>query len=139
MLKQDWLNGKKIKWYRDEIVKKIELPTYQFNRKIYWKTANELSLPKYKSVVKESLTLKKEISKIEKIRETVKNIFEDHLFEENIKTNESFESLGGDSFSALLIMHDINKELGMKIPVSIFQNNLSVEELTLILSSYLEN
>ena len=40
-------------------------------------------------------------------------------FPEKIETDKSFYALGGDSLTALLITHEINKRLNLKIPFSI--------------------
>lgn len=139
ILINNWLKNKTIDLAEFSQGHKIPLPSYPFQRKRFWIDRDTLKLPKYKAVATDSLVKTKRLKNKENIENTIKEIFEKHLFQKPISKKNSFAALGGDSFSALLIMHDINKKLKFKVPVAILENSLSIESLSEIILTHMEN
>ena len=136
-----WINGNDVNWEKldaNQGCYRIPLPTYCFEPKRYWTTKDQLQLPKYKSVAHNDINQSNKIA-MGHVLPTVKKIYEDFLVQSDIDTHLDFESLGGDSLVSILITHEINKALQVKVPFSIVENNLSVNELSKHIVSHIEN
>lgn len=137
-----WLKGQEIDWqilHGTTKRRRIPLPTYPFERKKYWTSRDTLILPAFKSVTPEVINKTQSFTRIEAIEKTVKEIFERFLAQKNIDVTKNFNNLGGDSLVALLITHEISKSLGLKLPFSIFSNDLSVRTLSENIANHIEN
>ncbi len=140
---QDWLGGKEIDWkdlYKDLMIQRVPLPGYHFEKVKYWACHEALQFPKFKSVsTSESSTKRQKKINVAKIKIIVQGVFEEFLSLENPNIEDSFEVLGGDSLTALLITHELNKLLNLKLPFSIFDNNLSILTLSRSIMLHIEN
>lgn len=115
--------------------------TCVFNRKKYWKEKNEVDFLGYKTLASASSGIKSNLKKtdIKEIESAIKKIFEKILFKDHVDVNTTFDEIGGESFSALLIMHEINKSLGLKVPISVLDKNLTIKILSYVVASHVEN
>lgn len=120
--------------------KRIPLPTYPFERKVYWISPSiPLKLPAFKTPAALPHTNAESQRDVEFIEKTIKEIFERYLVQKDIDIHLSFQDLGGDSLVALLVTHEINKTLSYKLPFSIFNNDLSVFSLSRHIVNDIEN
>jgi acyl transferase domain-containing protein len=136
-----WLAGGDIDWDKENAENKhyrIPLPTYPFERKKYWANRDTLKLPTFKSIPKELSESKNQLER-EQVVAIVKEVYEKFLIQKDINLDADFASLGGESLSAILITHEINQALQVKVPFSIMANNLSVMALVNHIISHVEN
>jgi acyl carrier protein len=108
---KDWLSGESIdfsSFYQSGGFKRISLPTYPFEKK-------EFKLEKFvNSKVKEERLYVKS----SKIEDLLKVEWHRILGVENLKNEEDFFELGGDSFLAIDILLFIEKEFGVKFELN---------------------
>lgn len=62
-------------------------------------------------------------------------LFEKSLENESIGVYDNFFSLGGNSFKAALVIFDIQSELDVKVTISEFFNNPTIDKLALLIKS----
>lgn len=138
-----WLSGELVDWsilHDKNKRSRVPLPTYPFERKKHWIVAPNLKLPKFKSVTENTSSMaSRDTPDLTYIEKKIKTIFERFFTKDNIDTTCNFDNLGGDSLVALLITHEINTILNVKLPFSIYSNNLSIEKLSLQIANHIEN
>ena len=118
---KQWKNGESVSWeplFSGVDVFKVPLPTYPFEEKSFWinpsHKANEkgIIIDKTKSKVVED-----KLSKDETINEVI-DIWARDL-EMEIKRNDDFFDIGGESLIAIDIISDLNKRFGLDLETNI--------------------
>ena len=137
-----WSEGKIIKW--DKLYKnkpyRVDLPTYQFERKYYWKyvkgleNTNKVTVDVLENSIKEIESIEKKENKSNDYRnhtdEVVANIFKDMLGIEEIGIYNNLYDIGFDSLSSVLISSRIESELGVRITIKEIYNVTSIAEIS---------
>jgi acyl transferase domain-containing protein/acyl carrier protein len=110
-----------------------------FHQNYYWYN-HTAGLQKFKPASSLSNTnLLENKSIINDIQITLLSVFSKFLMVSNMSIDDKFYDLGGDSLCAILISHEINKQLNYKIPFSIYEYNFSIKELTENIINHIEN
>ncbi|MCD6047111.1 MAG: amino acid adenylation protein [Gammaproteobacteria bacterium] len=115
-----WINSKPVDWslfYLGQQPQKLHLPTYPFQRKRYWHS--NVSLPNNSPNVfaEKKIEQRNTLFKNTELQEAILSIFCSALGYEDIKLNDNFDKLGGDSLVAINILSRIEKEFNCKITI----------------------
>ncbi len=125
-LGQLWMAGLKINWadfYCDEKRKKINLPTYPFERQRYW--LNEVDFSAENKAAKQIITSKEQPAALDtfiprtKTEKLLADIWQEIIPNTpTIKGDDNFFDLGGDSLLAVQLVHELEKKTGVDLPLS---------------------
>lgn len=122
-----WQLGKNINWpalHFESTFRRVPLPTYPFAKTKFWKDVASPSLPS--SAHNRSLTKAERILAI---------LWSDVLKIEEIKAEESFFLLGGDSLSALEILQQIRTVLCVEVSLNDFFAHPTIAQLAIIVEN----
>lgn len=137
LLGKHWCNGASINWevlYEEKSPGRISLPTYPFDRKIFWiePTKKEMGIePKRKD--EKLLNLN-----IDTIRDKVVDIWKRHLEEESITIDNDYYEVGGDSLTAVEIVSEIRDTFNIDISINDFIEFMTASELADYIKEQLE-
>lgn len=147
-----WSNGLTIDWERligNKLRNKISLPTYQFDNKSYpVKVALNHDNHQSKDSLYQGVEVVSQVvvpqSGIHTLEENIVKAFKIVLGFENIMPDQNFFELGGDSLKAVSLSNTIERELGLKIPISEIFNRSTPRRIALYLNelsngSFLQN
>ncbi|WP_025690883.1 non-ribosomal peptide synthetase [Paenibacillus zanthoxyli] len=123
-----WTAGIRVNWtsyYAQEQRARLELPTYPFEREVYWigplnRNSEPAALP---------VSAMNSAEEITDYRQYIKGIWESSLGVEITHFEETFFELGGHSLLATQILFMLNKSLGTEITMQQFFDHPTVEDL----------
>ena len=138
-----WSCGYPVEWervYKENPVYKISIPTYAFQRVRYWidpeimgsdlhskTTNNEQAIDKVHQQGSEKRNIKAELTAI----------WEEFLGIENIKQDDNFFDLGGNSLVALQLFDELKRKLGIRLPLSTLFEAPTIGQITELIESEL--
>ncbi|MHB8064942.1 MAG: HAD-IIIC family phosphatase, partial [Ruminiclostridium sp.] len=122
-----YIEGAEVEWerlYKKDVVRKVSIPTYPFEKKRCWFELKNNN--RRKTIILSDATTQasnvrligRESGVYSDIEEKVANIWADTLGFEEININDNFYELGGDSIIATRIINSINNTFGILIEVS---------------------
>ncbi|VBB05768.1 phosphopantetheine attachment site [Lucifera butyrica] len=142
-----WVNGVSIDWsvlYRQGGQKRIPLPAYCFDRKRYW-----IGAPCFDSMVQAAATLGGENrNQAENTKENIdrgyitqrlKDLVMELIGTETVDDTDDIFELCGDSFVALQLNNEIEKQFHLKLPIKNIIENNTVEKLADIIWNLLHS
>jgi len=138
-LAQIWVNGKDElfnHYYDGEERGRIPLPTYCFDREVYWvepSNALDFNVP---SIEQNSIDLEsgikikpeQDIPELD-IEKRLINIWEEYLGVSPVTIEDDFINLGGHSLLASQIINRINRELDIDLPQNVLLTKRTIKEL----------
>lgn len=138
-----YVSGKDIEWdklYKNEIRKKISIPTYPFEHTKYWPKNEEMSInsallvpgmEENSSDKKDNISLegKAQSNQYTDLEIKLGDIWGEVLGFEKLNINDDFYMLGGDSISMMKIINKIKNELNIEIKLNDFISNGTIAKL----------
>jgi acyl transferase domain-containing protein/acyl carrier protein len=127
-----WLLGAKVDWgalHRDKIRRRVPLPTYQFERKLYWlppvfSGCDNVSASPARAdlppLCQEDTEAGRALAKVDEFEKIITNIWQEVLGVDEIGPEDNFFALGGHSLMAIQLNAEIRRRVGVEIPVSVF-------------------
>ena len=130
-----WSCGYPIDWdrlYRDNPVNKIPIPTYAFQRIRCWIEPENLEAKYNPETSKNGQALNKvdnQDSEKRDVLEEVTKIWEEYLGVEQIKNDDNFFDLGGNSLVAVQLFDELKRKMGVKLPLSALFEAPTIEKM----------
>ncbi len=136
-----WLAGVSIDWpglHANENRRRVDLPTYPFERKRHWVTAGrqlspaaaveqvpsvEADEPSSAAITDSDQKQTKKINRAtrEDVEKVIIKTWIELLGVDQVSAHENFFELGGNSLSALRMISQLEKEFEKKLPLSVFK------------------
>ena len=119
-----WSCGYPVDWerlYKENPVYKIPVPTYAFQRTRCWLDPEKPGIELHLKTTKNghaTVPVSNQISEKRNITDEVTAIWQDFLGVENIKKDDSFFDLGGNSLVAVQLFDELKQKLGIRLPLS---------------------
>ncbi|PRX27140.1 thioesterase domain-containing protein [Orenia metallireducens] len=116
-----WTKGLKIDWgklYSGLSKKHISLPTYPFDKQRFW---IEPTQEKTDKLLKQHDSQVNELNKLD-VEQKVIEIWEEFLGEEDIKVNDNYFDLGGESLSAVEIVSELQNVFKIELALNEFMD-----------------
>lgn len=111
LLKYFWQLGYDWNWNLLKLIgKRISLPLYPFEKKSYW------MYPPRAIKTNQPLVSDTKIEDVKQnLEEDLTSIWQEYLSIKNIKNNDNFFNLGGDSLTAMILIEKMNQRYGTKL------------------------
>lgn len=121
-----WQNGSTVRWellYEQGKNKRLQMPTYPFERQqlMVWPEAKKQQ---------EKIKDRQAFTTLEAVTKKIERIWCGKLGNENITEDDNFFELGGNSLIMMQVVHEVNEEFFLDLPLEIFYDHLSVAELS---------
>lgn len=134
-----WISGAAPNWdryYAEGRRHKVDLPTYPFEREVFWVGPADLSAA---SAVVHPSERQENDGQVEWIQDKVTHIWEQSLGQKVSNVRETFFELGGHSLLATQILFVLNKSFRTELTLQQFFDHPTVEEITTLVTEQIRS